>query len=113
MSLEKSLTLTRQLNRPPQAALSIVELNGIFAHVFLCRLFDLKPKLLSHHTALYTVREGDGWISSQETTQETIQKGLWHEWSFIFQVYFIIILQGILLLYICLESSLVVPCHLE
>lgn len=59
--------MARQLNRPPQAAFSIIELYGIFARVFLCGLFDLKPQLLSHHTTLDTVREGDGWIPVRGT----------------------------------------------
>lgn len=68
------LTLTRQLNSPPQASFSIVELNGIFAHVFLCGLWDLQPQLLSHHTALYTVREGDGWIPVRDNTDVETRK---------------------------------------
>lgn len=45
-----------------------MELDGIFAHVFLCGLSDLQPQLLSHHSALYTVREGDGRVPVRETT---------------------------------------------
>ena len=54
------VTLTRQLHGPPQAALPVVELDGVLARVFLCGLSDLQPQLLPHHAALYTVREGDG-----------------------------------------------------
>lgn len=53
-------TLSRQLHGPPQATFPVAELYRIFAHVFLCGLCDLQPQLLSHHTTLYTVREGDG-----------------------------------------------------
>lgn len=67
------LTLTSQLHSPPQATFPIVKLNGIFAHVFLCGLCDLQPQLLSHHTTLYTVREGDGRIPVTETKALTVE----------------------------------------